>query len=76
MLRRPGCAPEYHATQALLKSIAGGDAADVVILTAEGIDQLTGRRRAPAADAARPRPLGRRSRPLRRARRGPDRLLA
>jgi len=32
---------EFHATQALLKSIAGGAAADVVILTAEGIDQLT-----------------------------------
>ena len=31
---------EYHATQALLKSIAEGESADVVILTAEGIDQL------------------------------------
>src|SRR5881394_1115684 len=31
---------EYHATQALLKSIAEGANADVVILTAEGIDQL------------------------------------
>src|SRR5881394_695460 len=31
---------EYHATQALLKSIADGVSADVVILTAEGIDQL------------------------------------
>src|SRR3982751_4540885 len=31
---------EYHATQALLKSIAEGASADVVILTAEGIDQL------------------------------------
>lgn len=31
---------EYHATQALLKSIADGQGADVVILTAEGIDQL------------------------------------
>src|SRR5438034_595904 len=29
---------EYHATQALLKSIAEGASADVVILTAEGID--------------------------------------
>src|SRR3954467_2766406 len=31
---------EYHATQALLKSIAEGERADVVILTAEGIDTL------------------------------------
>ena len=31
---------EYHATQALLKSIADGASADVIILTAEGIDQL------------------------------------
>ena len=31
---------EYHATQALLKSIAEGASADVVILTAEGIDTL------------------------------------
>src|SRR3954464_2436975 len=31
---------EYHATQALLKSIAEGESADVVILTAEGIDTL------------------------------------
>ena len=31
---------EFHATQALLKSIADGASADVVILTAEGIDQL------------------------------------
>ena len=31
---------EYHATQALLKSIAEGVSADVVILTAEGIDGL------------------------------------
>ena len=36
----PGLHAEFHATQALLKSIAGGAAADVVILTAEGIDQL------------------------------------
>jgi molybdate transport system substrate-binding protein len=36
----PGLRAEYHATQALLKSIAGGQGADVVILTAEGIDQL------------------------------------
>ena len=31
---------EYHATQALLKSIAEGASADVVILTVEGIDKL------------------------------------
>jgi len=31
---------QFHATQALLKSIAEGESADVVILTAEGIDQL------------------------------------
>jgi molybdate transport system substrate-binding protein len=31
---------EYHATQALLKSIADGESADVVILTVDGIDQL------------------------------------
>ena len=36
----PGLRAEYHATQALLKSIAEGAAADVVILTKEGIDQL------------------------------------
>lgn len=36
----PGLRVEFHATQALLKSIADGAAADVVILTAEGIDQL------------------------------------
>src|SRR4051812_22896899 len=36
----PGLKVEYHATQALLKSIADGQRADVVILTAEGIDQL------------------------------------
>jgi molybdate transport system substrate-binding protein len=35
-------AVEYHATQALLKSIGEGASADVVILTAEGIDQLAG----------------------------------
>jgi len=38
----PGLRAEYHATQALLKSIADGAAADVVILTREGIDQLVG----------------------------------
>ena len=36
----PGLRAEYHATQALLKSIAEGTSADVVILTKEGIDQL------------------------------------
>jgi molybdate transport system substrate-binding protein len=36
----PGLKVEFHATQALLKSIAEGEAADVVILTREGIDQL------------------------------------
>src|SRR5438094_10257856 len=36
----PGLRAQYHATQALLKSIADGQSADVVILTAEGIDQL------------------------------------
>jgi molybdate transport system substrate-binding protein len=37
----PGLRAEFHATQALLKSIADGTSADVVILTKEGIDQLT-----------------------------------
>lgn len=36
----PGMPVQYHATQALLKSIAGGESADVVILTTEGIEQL------------------------------------
>ena len=36
----PGLAAEFHATQALLSSIAEGAGADVVILTKEGIDQL------------------------------------
>lgn len=36
----PGLKAEYHATQALLKSIAAGQSGDVVILTKEGIDQL------------------------------------
>ena len=36
----PGLRAEFHATQALLKSIADGASADVVILTKEGIDQL------------------------------------
>jgi len=36
----PGLRAEFHATQALLKSIAEGAAADVVILTADGIGQL------------------------------------
>jgi molybdate transport system substrate-binding protein len=33
----------YHSTQALLASIAGGEQADVAILTAEGIAQLKSR---------------------------------
>jgi molybdate transport system substrate-binding protein len=37
----PGLRAEFHATQALLKSIAAGESADVVVLTAEGIDQLS-----------------------------------
>jgi molybdate transport system substrate-binding protein len=36
----PELVVDYHATQALLKSIAEGASADVIILTAEGIDQL------------------------------------
>src|SRR4051812_27557359 len=36
----PGLRAEFHATQALLKSIAEGAVADVVILTKEGIDRL------------------------------------
>lgn len=36
----PGLKVEYHATQALLKSIADGATADVIILTADGIDRL------------------------------------
>src|SRR3954467_11944432 len=36
----PGLPAAFHATPALLKSIADGAAADVVILTKEGIDQL------------------------------------
>ena len=36
----PGVRVQFHATQALLKSIAEGAGADVVILTTEGIDQL------------------------------------
>lgn len=39
----PGLRAEFHATQALLKSIAEGAAADVVILTREGIDELVSR---------------------------------
>jgi len=35
-----GLRVQFHATQALLKSIAEGESADVVILTAEGIDSL------------------------------------
>jgi len=37
----PGLRVQFHATQALLKSIAAGESADVVILTAEGIEQLS-----------------------------------
>src|SRR5438105_2082717 len=36
----PGLRVQFHATQALLKSIAAGETADVVILTTEGIEQL------------------------------------
>jgi molybdate transport system substrate-binding protein len=36
----PGLRAEFHATQALLKSIAEGATGDVVILTDEGIDAL------------------------------------
>jgi molybdate transport system substrate-binding protein len=36
----PGLRAEFHATQALLKSIAEGASADVVLLTTEGIEQL------------------------------------
>src|SRR2546425_13205180 len=35
-----GLRVQFHATQVLLKSIAAGETADVVILTAEGIEQL------------------------------------
>jgi len=41
----PGLRAEFHATQALLKSIAEGAVADVVILTAEGIDRLAADRK-------------------------------
>src|SRR5712692_3715920 len=36
----PQLKASFHATQALLKSIAEGASADVVILTAGGIDEL------------------------------------
>lgn len=36
----PGLRAEFHATQALLKDIAAGKSADVVILTDEGIAEL------------------------------------
>ena len=36
----PGLRAEFHATQALLKSIAEGASADIALLTAEGIGQL------------------------------------
>jgi molybdate transport system substrate-binding protein len=35
----------FHSTQALLESIAGGEQADVVILTSEGIAKLSSERR-------------------------------
>jgi len=35
-----GASLRFHSTQALLDSIAGGEKADVVILTSEGIDKL------------------------------------
>lgn len=37
----PGLRAEFHATQALLKDIAAGKTADVVILTEEGIAELS-----------------------------------
>lgn len=52
----PGLRVEFHATQALLKEIAEGKSADVVILTAEGIDQLIAKG---AVDAATRLNLGR-----------------
>jgi molybdate transport system substrate-binding protein len=36
----PGASIRFHSTQALLEAIAGGEKADVVILTSEGIDKL------------------------------------
>jgi molybdate transport system substrate-binding protein len=45
----PGLRVEFHATQALLKEIAEGKSADVVILTAEGIDQLVAQAKVDAA---------------------------
>ena len=39
----PGLRVEFHATQALLKDIAAGKSADVVILTDEGIAELAGK---------------------------------
>ena len=38
----PGLRVEFHATQALLKDIAAGKSADVVILTDEGSAELSG----------------------------------
>jgi molybdate transport system substrate-binding protein len=38
----PGLRAQFHATQALLKSIAEGASADVVLLTTAGIEQLAG----------------------------------
>ena len=39
----PGLRVEFHATQALLKDIAAGKSADVVILTDDGIAELSGK---------------------------------
>ena len=36
----PGASLRFHSTQALLEAIAGGESADVLILTSEGIDKL------------------------------------
>lgn len=51
----PGLQVQFHATQALLKSIAAGESADVVILTAEGIGELAAQGKLAGA----PLPLGR-----------------
>ncbi len=40
-----GLRAEFHATQALLKDIAAGKSADVVILTDEGIAELSRKKR-------------------------------
>jgi molybdate transport system substrate-binding protein len=51
----PDLGATFHATQALLKAIADGETADVVILTDEGIAQLM----AQGKLAGRPQPVGR-----------------